>query len=596
MMRNSVIVNWFTLIVIAVGTMGVLGSCSRKMHAGGELPEGAPAALYNIYKQRIEEGHWPLGRINEAIAKYPHEAELYHLQARAYGELSEMDSAQAAMRKALSKDSNNAEYLETYSLLLEGARDTLGRESIAVAQKLVELQDTKPENWYRLALAYLRAQEPDSVISICKEHGQLMSPYYSTNLLVASAYNQKQECDSALHYAERDAQAGEQRTDAHYYAAETAMHCGNTEKAIEHFKQAAADACPDERLWEMYIAFLCDKGMEREAIESFLNLSQRCDASQDGVLRIVERLLYSVRGSILRDIDYMVSFDELFGRLDVNRRRLITQYRFYLATKQHERSYNMIKTLTDRYPTDYFWWDVRNRIEQSHLDSVTPDNWGQQTSTLRWMAKAFPFDVTSSLQYVYLLGRINLPFQQKNDTLAMFIHRYENELKQTKRREVYQVHTGDSTRLELNKRETLCKNLSILYATKGDMTMETKAYKDAWAAYDKAIKLDSMNALACNNYAYFIALYDTTRLEYARTLSERSLRIDRTNVSYLDTYGYILYLMGELDAARSTFVKLLSINPRPGRTALMHYSQVLKAMGNDASAELYRMKAEEQPD
>ena len=106
------------------------------------------------------------------------------------------------------------------------------------------------------------------------------------------------------------------------------------------------------------------------------------------------------------------------------------------------------------------------------------------------------------------------------------------------------------------------------------------------------MKYNDSNALACNNFAYYIALYRPQKLSKAKRLSEKSLALDPKNPSYLDTYGYILYLQGDLESAKAVFTELLTLQRNPGRTALLHYSEVLRALGNEQAAEVYRLKAQ----
>ena len=74
-------------------------------------------------------------------------------------------------------------------------------------------------------------------------------------------------------------------------------------------------------------------------------------------------------------------------------------------------------------------------------------------------------------------------------------------------------------------------------------------------------------------------------------MSKESLVIDPNNINYLDTYGYILYRLQRYQEAKSVFSKMLTINSSPGEVSLLHYADVLEALGNKAAADVYRQKA-----
>jgi Tfp pilus assembly protein PilF len=53
-----------------------------------------------------------------------------------------------------------------------------------------------------------------------------------------------------------------------------------------------------------------------------------------------------------------------------------------------------------------------------------------------------------------------------------------------------------------------------------------------------------------NNYAYFLSL-GGDQLDKARQMSERVLKIEPDNATYLDTYAWILFMMKDYEQARA---------------------------------------------
>lgn len=81
--------------------------------------------------------------------------------------------------------------------------------------------------------------------------------------------------------------------------------------------------------------------------------------------------------------------------------------------------------------------------------------------------------------------------------------------------------------------------LSTLASTYGAL----KRYKDSDRAFDSALKIDSLNAMVLNNFAYSLAERGE-QLERAYTMSKESLKKDSSNASFLDTYGWIYFMLG----------------------------------------------------
>ena len=81
-----------------------------------------------------------------------------------------------------------------------------------------------------------------------------------------------------------------------------------------------------------------------------------------------------------------------------------------------------------------------------------------------------------------------------------------------------------------------------------------KRYTESDTTFESALKLDSLNAMVLNNYAYSLAERGE-QLERAYAMSKASLSKDSTNGSYLDTFGWIYYKLGNYTEAER-YVKM----------------------------------------
>ena len=132
---------------------------------------------------------------------------------------------------------------------------------------------------------------------------------------------------------------------------------------------------------------------------------------------------------------------------------------------------------------------------------------------------------------------------------------------------------------------------SSLWCTIGDMYHEQGKDKKAFKAYDKSLDLNPENALALNNYAYFLAISGGS-LDKALAMAKLAMVLEsNSNYNTLDTYAWILHLMGRDDEAKKYMTQALSLNGQQSSTLLMHYADVLWALGEKFMAEVYWKKA-----
>jgi Tfp pilus assembly protein PilF len=126
-----------------------------------------------------------------------------------------------------------------------------------------------------------------------------------------------------------------------------------------------------------------------------------------------------------------------------------------------------------------------------------------------------------------------------------------------------------------------------LNATLGDAYHYANNTAASDSIYEALIQKDSSNAYALNNYAYFLSLRKT-KLETAERLSRKSLDLDPGNASYLDTYGWILFTMGNFEQAKVYIEKSLIAAPNNAEV-IEHLGDVLFRLG-DTSGALSRWK------
>ena len=121
--------------------------------------------------------------------------------------------------------------------------------------------------------------------------------------------------------------------------------------------------------------------------------------------------------------------------------------------------------------------------------------------------------------------------------------------------------------------------VSNLYCMLGDLYYKRGDAEKGFAEYENSLYFLADNALTLNNYAYFLS-EENKDLEKAKKMSRRSLDLAENNPTYLDTYAWILYKLGEYQEALDYMKLALDLAEEQGDTNeefQLHYDAILKA-------------------
>lgn len=123
---------------------------------------------------------------------------------------------------------------------------------------------------------------------------------------------------------------------------------------------------------------------------------------------------------------------------------------------------------------------------------------------------------------------------------------------------------------------------SLIYAGLGDLYHKLKMSDVSDVAYEEAIKLDSTNATAMNNYAYYLSERNE-KLDLAEKLSRSSNELDPTSSTFQDTYAWVLFKQGKYSEALKWIEKAM-VGGQPSAVLYEHYGDILYKNGNSKEA------------
>ena len=136
------------------------------------------------------------------------------------------------------------------------------------------------------------------------------------------------------------------------------------------------------------------------------------------------------------------------------------------------------------------------------------------------------------------------------------------------------------------------KKRSSILGNIGDLYHEMGKDKRCFRYYKRALKLDPENAMVLNNYAYFLSLLNRD-LDIALKMAEMALKLKPNEATYVDTYAWILHCMGRNEEAKAAMKQALALSSQMDDALLMHYADILWALGEQFMAETYWQKAVE---
>jgi tetratricopeptide (TPR) repeat protein len=116
-----------------------------------------------------------------------------------------------------------------------------------------------------------------------------------------------------------------------------------------------------------------------------------------------------------------------------------------------------------------------------------------------------------------------------------------------------------------------------------------KNFQKSDSTYERALKIDPHYSLVLNNYAYSLSERGV-RLDRAMFMSKEAVAKDSLNSSYLDTYGWILYKLGEYAGAEQYIRKAITAGDTSA-TVLEHLGDVYAKLNRMESAVMYWKKA-----
>ena len=134
-----------------------------------------------------------------------------------------------------------------------------------------------------------------------------------------------------------------------------------------------------------------------------------------------------------------------------------------------------------------------------------------------------------------------------------------------------------------SKRSTGNKGLLVIfYSYLGDVYNDLEEYEKSGKAYESVLELDPLNFTVLNNYSYYLSLRGE-KLDEAKKMSTTLIRNNPDNNTFLDTYAWVHYTIGDYEEAKRIFKKIIASNVDDG-VYYDHYGDTLYMLGEEDEA------------
>ena len=432
--------------------------------------------------------------------------------------------ATAYIRQACERDANNPYYLETLAAYYLSKRDA--EQAIPVLEKMASLQSHRSDILSQLVQLYSTVDDTDKAIGALNRIELLEGTNPQISVEKFRLYKEKGQLDSAFVQLQTLCDNAPHDMNLRIMVGSLYIEAGDTLKALEIYDDVRRQEPTNNNLQVAMIDYYHDIGN----IERYNQMRDSVLFLPDSPPPLRVLLLKSYISDVQRDSTYAprldAAFDTLLARPQENSEMLIMKAAWQLYSKQ---------------PQEAVCQTMRQVLD------VEPGNETALSQLLQYYAEQ------NDEKGVEDISRRGLNYHPEEIAYAYYLGMALAEQKKlADATEVLQQ--GLRVRTEFVSPYLV----SNVFAVLGDIYYQQQMEQQAFAAYDSALVYKDDNIMCLNNYAYYLSLKGE-QLDKAEEMSYRTIRQEPDNITYLDTYAWILFKKEDYAHARSYMDKV--VNP-----------------------------------
>ncbi|MBA2407019.1 MAG: tetratricopeptide repeat protein [Chitinophagales bacterium] len=463
--------------------------------------------------------------------------------------------ALALMTQAIKINPENEWYLDLYGTLLGGTG--YYKEAIRVYQQMTQQNPDNADAWFNLAFFLDQNKQTEEAINVFNQIEDLFGINEEITSEKVKLWMKEGKVDKAAAELQKLIEANGE--DPRYYSrmVDFYMSNGMEDKAYEALQQMIKIDSLNPRANLVLAEYFRKKGEEEKSFEAL----QKAFSSADLDVNIKVPLLASFLPLMQTDL------------------------------KKKAEAVALGQSLVTVHPNDAkvhaLYGDIlyQNDQAQEALDQYKQSLSLDNSSFPVWQQVMFLYD--RSRDYDSLLAVSNKAIELFPDqNMAFYFNGYANI--QLKKYKNAVASLGQAVAIGSEDKQFI----SQLYSSMGDAYYNLKNNSASDSCYDLALMFDPQNAYVLNNYSYYLSLRGE-KLEVARKMAEQATSVAPNTSAYEDTYGWVLYKLGNYEEAKNWISKAIQNGADEDGTVLEHYGDVLYRIGDVNGAVQYWMRAKE---
>lgn len=471
--------------------------------------------------------------------------------------------AEALLRRAVSLDPSCYWYARTLGMQLQ-QQDSL-QPAIDHWQQVALRFPGKAEPLYALTDLYTRQEQYAKAIDILQQMEQLSGPSEEISTEQMRLHLLAGQCDKALKEAEQMARLHPGDLRLTVRLADAQLQCGHDEEAL-HLYRTVLDADPlhpQARLSMMaYAAAYGDTLSYTLQVDSLL----MCDAIPCSQKVEALRRLIAVTSSSPSPNDTTAVADTT--RLLPLMRHLVEHEPYEPGGLELYAQYLYAHKLKSQaIPILQRLLQVQPEHSAARMTLLGEAATRQQSDEVMRLCQGGVESTPQVLEFHFYLGVSYLSADRPADALA------------AARGGIAQIATDSDAEL-----------VSDLYALAGDASHTLGLRDSCYQAYEAALRHNPDNLSVLNNYAYYLS-EEGHDLQHAEEMSHRTVVAEPTNATYLDTYAWILYALGQYTQARIYIDQAMQHGGNEEPVLLEHCGDIYYRSGDAKAALSYWQQA-----
>lgn len=542
--------------------------------------------------------------------------------------------AQGQVQKKLSKKERKIQEQEALSdrNFIEGTKQlALGEfeKAFVYLQRALELNPDEPAIHYKIAEIYTRANDPEKALPYAKEAVRLDSENKYYALMVAEIYNNLQQPLRAAEILDQLTADGESNQQYNLDLASIYLQAGEFDKALVVLDRAERYFGVMEPITQQKQRIYLRKNQLDQAIEEGERLIEARPGNPQFVLGLVEILfnnnrldqaidlvneeivkypnqpelqmaaytLLKSKGDTDKSTEYLFSafaspdldpdskaraFAGILNEISTPERERILDSLTVLMRADEANNAAIYETLGDReskekrIPESVALYKKSLDLNPSNpriLEQVILNSFGENAD-LQGLEKYTIMGVDEfpeSPQFWFYDGVVKSALQK--DSVAV-----------QSLQKAIELNSGQNDQLD-----------QVAFGSLGSSFYNLGQKDSSFVYFDKALQINPNDEQVLNNYAYFLSL-EKRNLEKAKEMAAKVVKRFPENGTFLDTYAWVLFQLGEYEDAYLYMKKALRSETEPSGVLLEHFGDILYHLGKKSEAINYWEKAADSPE